>query len=507
VSELHPDLPPDAARAGVLVAWSGGLDSTVLLHLIREWALDNDADFAAVHVDHGLRLSSREDAAFCRRTAAKLGIPLLVEALHVRPDGSTQQNARLQRYAAIARAAVRMGLGVVLTAHHADDALETALLNFRRGTSSGGLSALQRADDPANAQQSLSRPPVPAWPAELAICRPLIASTRAGIRDYAERCGIEWHEDPTNAQSRYQRNRLRHEVVPALSEDGRYLPSMLATLENLASERAALECLADRAIENALLTAPDAESVALRVAPLRAMPAAVVTLALQRAARRLPAEVALSREHLNQVADAILTRATLRLDVRGGVIHVAEHLLLIEVARGRGGRHLHERRAQPISIDPRRIPGRLPWFGTHLAWDLTPADADAPRDAFAFEAAPLRNQSQPYEPMILRGPRPGDRIDVRGMRGHKSVTDILNEAGVPAFFRWRWPCIARNAQTNEVEWVCGLRHAENPAQIAAPQTPDAPKLEPVDQARILRIQWDVPPLSVFAAIGLKRPSE
>lgn len=484
MTELSLVLDPDIARAGVLLAWSGGLDSTVLLHLLREWAAKNGAALHALHIDHRLRESSGEDVAFCRRTAAKLGVPLWVEFLDINATGSTQQNARIQRYATLARVANRLGLGAVATAHHADDAQETALLNLRRGTSSAGLSISTGSDGA----------PIPAWPDELLLERPLSAASRRDICAFARARQIDWHEDPTNASAAYQRNQVRHGILPALSEHGRYSRGILRSLQNFSDENHALDSLANSTLRAAWLAPPDAESVALRCAPFYTLPPAIIGRTLQLAAQRLPAEVALTGEHRAALADAIAARTTRRLDIRAGVIHVTPRVILVEVAHGRGAPHLRQREAAAIAVqipDAQRPAAReVPWFGSTFLCtevidnkDQETAPSNIAARFYDFDAA----SSALTESFLLRGPRPGDRVKIPGLAGHKSVNSLLAEAQIPDFLRWRWPCLVQNNHTNLVEWVCGIRHGESGWSAARPISPKS-------------IQWKIAPDTLFDLI-------
>ncbi|TDP76783.1 tRNA lysidine(34) synthetase TilS [Bradymonas sediminis] len=480
MSELSLELRPELAAAGILVAWSGGLDSTVLLYLLREWAAEHGAQLHALHIDHRLRASSGEDVAFCRRVAANLGVSFSVETLAVSAAGSTQQNARVQRYATLARAANRLGLGVVATAHHADDALETALLNLRRGTSSAGLSSAAR----------VASAPIPAWPCDIRLERPMRGIFRREIRAFALANKIAWHEDPSNATSNYQRNQLRHETLPDLTGDGRYSRGILRSLENLAAENQALDDIAKSTLQAATLTPPDAESVALRAEPFHTLPPAIVTRALQLAARLLPTEVGLTRGHRDQLAEAVATGATLRLDVRGAVIHITPRAILLEVARGRGAPHLHQREAAAIPlkfpIAGEKYPLEIPWFGSTFAWQN-----NGSADDFAVNPALVYvfgvPSAAPGTPLMIRGARPGDRIRISGLDGHKSVTALLAEANIPDFLRWRWPCLVAADGSNLVAWVCGIRHAEQRVGAAA-------------DARPAHLQWKPRDGSIFSML-------
>lgn len=272
--------------------------------------------------------------------------------------------------------------------------------------------------------------------------------------------------DPTNVETSYERNRLRHEVLPGLTDDGARLSPMLATLENLASEREALETIAAQYLDEALLRPPDPESVALDAAPLRNAPRAVAMLALQRAVTVLPAEVALAREHLQVAIEAIAAGSTAEIAVRGAVVHVERGFVLVEVARGRGGKHLFEREAHSITIADTVRDGQVPWFGSTLRWET----------------------NNDVEGLQVRGPRPGDRLDAHGLDGHKRVVDVFKEAGVPSSIRWRWPCVVHN---QKVEWICGLRQATRGG---------ATPLDAPSDARSICLIWQPEPGSIFARV-------
>ncbi|MGM0557996.1 MAG: tRNA lysidine(34) synthetase TilS, partial [Myxococcota bacterium] len=252
----HAELERWRGRRAVL-GWSGGLDSTVLLHLAREHGLD----VHAVHVDHGLRPSSARDAAFCARRARRWGIPMDIERIHVRGSGSSQERARLQRYASLAGAALRTGAARVLTAHHGEDAIETALINRERGAHEFGLTALLRRDE---------RGPIPAWPAHVSLERPLLGLLRRDIERYAAEHALTWIDDPTNATTNYRRNEIRHELLPALTDDGADTGRWLAALEDMAKRAERWQDEAVVLLDGAMLAPLDAESRALAAAPLAA---------------------------------------------------------------------------------------------------------------------------------------------------------------------------------------------------------------------------------------------
>lgn len=179
------------------MAYSGGMDSTVLLHLAVAARLPN---LSAIHIHHGLQASADGWAAQCQAQCVALGVPL--QLVHVTVDAQHPQGpeaaAREARYAAL-REQLPAG-AVLLTAHHAGDQAETILLRLLRGTGVEGLSAMSMHS--AMGEHTL-------W-------RPLLRTSREALLDYAECHGLQWIEDPHNRDPRYARSWLRAEVMPAL---------------------------------------------------------------------------------------------------------------------------------------------------------------------------------------------------------------------------------------------------------------------------------------------------
>lgn len=184
----------------IVVAFSGGLDSTLLLHLLHR--SDAPASLSAVHVDHGLHEDSGAWSAHCARVAETLAIPFVSRKVSVeRASGqSLEADAREARYAALADVIGRDQ--VVVTAHHADDQLETVLLRLVRGAGVRGLTAIHQ-DGPFGAGR---------------LARPLLEFTRTEIEAEARRLGLVWLEDPSNEDQSFDRNFLRARVLPLLRE-------------------------------------------------------------------------------------------------------------------------------------------------------------------------------------------------------------------------------------------------------------------------------------------------
>lgn len=165
-----------------VIAVSGGVDSVVLLDMLARKRLNNA--IVVAHFDHGIREDSADDAVFVKHLAAKYGYAFetLREELG---DGASEEVARTRRYAFLRSLAEKHSAKIV-TAHHADDAVETIAINFTRGTGWRGLAVLDSD-----------------------IVRPLLHKTKAELLDYALTQQLEWHEDSTNASDVYLRNRVR----------------------------------------------------------------------------------------------------------------------------------------------------------------------------------------------------------------------------------------------------------------------------------------------------------
>ena len=184
----------------LVVAASGGVDSTVLLRSLVEIG----QSVVAIHVDHGLRADSVEDGAFVLALAAELGVPGESVAVEVE-GGNVQAEARAARYAALAEAARRHGARVVATAHTATDQAETVLMALVRGAGLRGLAGM---------------PEHRALGEGIDLIRPLLQTSREQIEAEARARGWAWREDPSNATGRYRRNRVRQAVLPALRATG-----------------------------------------------------------------------------------------------------------------------------------------------------------------------------------------------------------------------------------------------------------------------------------------------
>ncbi|WP_085626442.1 MULTISPECIES: tRNA lysidine(34) synthetase TilS [unclassified Pseudomonas] len=183
------------------IAFSGGLDSTVLLHLLASHARNHASPpLRAIHVHHGLQAAADIWPAHCQAICDSLGIELQVIHVQVSPGASLEQAARDARYAAFRQA---LGPGDILfTGQHCDDQAETLLFRLLRGAGLRGLAAMP-------GQRVLGQG---------SLVRPLLGCSRQQLQDYAQANGLAWIEDPSNADTQFARNYLRREVFLLLRQ-------------------------------------------------------------------------------------------------------------------------------------------------------------------------------------------------------------------------------------------------------------------------------------------------
>jgi tRNA(Ile)-lysidine synthase len=215
-------LPP-LPDAPILVGFSGGLDSTVLLHALAADPAARARGLRAIHVDHGLHVASLDWAEHCIRTCAALGIDLAVRRMRVFDDGcGPEAAARSARLAAFADE-LRAGEWLAL-AHHQDDQAETLLLRLLRASGGHGLAAMRSTREFGAGVM---------W-------RPLLDVPRARLREYAQANGLRWIEDPGNASDVFDRNFLRRQVMPQLAARWPHAAASLARSAALLAEDADL---------------------------------------------------------------------------------------------------------------------------------------------------------------------------------------------------------------------------------------------------------------------------
>jgi tRNA(Ile)-lysidine synthase len=414
---LAQALGPLTDRSGglprIAVAYSGGGDSTALLHAAAMLQRRGLIEVFAFHIHHGIADDADQWLAHCADRAAAFGVAF--DGDHVTPARqgvSLEADARRLRYAALVRLCKRTGCAVLMTAHHADDQAETVLLNLARGAGIGGLAATAR-------NRTIDG---------VTLLRPFIDLPSQRLRDHLRSYSLAHVDDPSNSDRRFTRNAIRHEVMPALR---RIVPSIALRLAQTATHAATMQSLLDEIGAEDLCGAADATTPTEPVdaddgldvdrlgglSPARAANALRVWLA--RRGMRPPSAAAL-KEMLDQLLHAS-PDAQIELLHERQTLRVYRNRLSID----RGGAP----RATFRSIAWRGEPDLVvpEWSGT-LRFVAT--------DAQGFDAQALREG-----PLALRERRGGERLRARVDGPSRTLKNLYQEAGVAAWRRNRLPLI------------------------------------------------------------------
>ena len=236
------------ARPTLLVAYSGGLDSTVLLHAMQQLQSDLPFHLSAMHVHHGLSQHADDWANFCEKNCANLGVPLQQVQVHVEQDAGlgTEAAARAARYQALQATTADF----ICLAHHQNDQAETLLLQLARGAGVKGLAGMAQVD------------------IKRRLVRPLLTMPHADLVTYANQHQLQWVEDDSNADIAFDRNFIRHVLMPTFNQ--RYA-SITKTLARSASHMAEANEMLDELAALDALNALDTEYKTVNVNQLKTL--------------------------------------------------------------------------------------------------------------------------------------------------------------------------------------------------------------------------------------------
>jgi tRNA(Ile)-lysidine synthase len=409
--------------ASFKLAFSGGLDSHVLLHALAGLRDRHHATFAlsAMHIDHGLHPDSAEWARHCQKVCAQLAVAF--ETQRVLVDSAAgdglEAAARRARYGALKH---RLAPDqVLLTAHHQDDQAETVLLQLLRGAGVHGLAAIA---------------PIKAFgPGRLA--RPLLAFARADLRAYAEHHRLDWIDDESNLNLKHRRNVIRHEILPAVRRHWPQATELLARSARHAAEAAGLlNTLAADDLGRCL--GPAGERSALSIGALRALPRARLANLLRYWLRHQDFQAPTTQqiEELTALVahDPVSRRA--RLAWPG-----------VEVWRYRDSLQAAAPLAAPVSM-------------LDLPWDLN-GPLELPQLGWRLLAVPADGQGLararlPVAPLRVRLRHGGEVCRLPGRRHHHKLKKLLQASHVAPWRRGRLPLLYAGDALAAVAdlWVC-----------------------------------------------------
>jgi tRNA(Ile)-lysidine synthase len=418
----------------VLVAYSGGPDSTALLRLLLELRKDVPFKVVVAHFNHMLRRDAEADERFVRAQARALKLRLAVGRRDVKRFArarrrNVEEAARLLRYEFLEKAAIKTGATKIATGHTLNDQAETVLLRLLRGSGKRGLSGIHPA-------------------VEGRIIRPLLGFTRSEIEDYLGRKKLGFRTDRTNFDTRLLRNKVRMRLIPYLRR--RFAPNIVPILGRtasiLAGEDEALDRLVRQKERRAILLRrgmPTLEAKAL-LRESRGLARGLVRRLIERNQgdlRRITFEDIEAVLDLGEGHERTLPGG-LRLRRSGGAIApvVKSSVAPPFQYRWRGTEPLEIREAEVLLVKTKmkKRPGAAPHF-------------DDRRRCFCDAAAV-------HFPLVVRSRHDGDRYRPIGAPGRQKLNELLRARGVPAEDRGRIPVICSG---RDIVWVPGLPVAES----------------------------------------------
>ena len=418
----------------VVVAFSGGPDSTVLLVGLVDLAPRLGLEIHAAHLDHALDPGSGHRAEAARRLAESLGVPWVTERLpppHGPPPDGLEAYARQRRYEFLGRVAERLEADLVATAHHGDDQAETVLLRLRFGTGVVGLAAIR--------------------PRRGRLVRPLLGLPRAVVSASLPP-GLAPVDDPTNHDLEITRNRIRHLVLPRLEDRE---PGIAARLTRLARAARGAARRIDELFESRLTPRPVSGEPGVAV-PRRAfeeLPESLRGLALdflrRQAGVAYPAGAAARREFLRQLVESRGRGDRVGCDCGGGWRFEAASGVL-QLVRGEY--------STPEFAYTLEAPGEveIPELGLRFrfrrgeiaSWMFNPHPDRAGLADFRSAGPPIDGHR-----IEVRNRRPGDRLVPLGSRRQRRLKELLIDRRIPRRQRDRLPLLVIDGR---IAWIPGV---------------------------------------------------
>ncbi len=428
-------------RLGLAV--SGGADSMALARVLIPLCQQRNIGLVVLHLNHGLRNTAAEDAAFVQHAATQWQLPFRTQTLDLAGTASNglslEMRARQARLAFYAQCVASEHLDTIATGHHADDAVESLLLRLSRGSGSSGLTALRPR---TAAPQALPNHPY-------LFIRPLLAESSAAIRDWLTHLHQPWRTDESNADQSIPRNRVRHAVLPLLDEAlPTFRTSALRSIELLRGDDDYLQeqtvaFLREHTVDDALAIAPlRSQHCALQRRVLRCWLMDRGCVAGFETIERL-------RLHLRDENGSMQLAETCDLVIDHGRLRLAERAAVTEVAAAT---------ALPLE-------GDCVWNGVWFEVRRTTGYCAEAHGLYRYPATCcLALDYVTAHPLVIRSRQPGDRIAPLGLTGSKKLQDLFVDEKIPEALRANVPVVAHG---DTVIWIPGYRIAAEAAVASA----------------------------------------
>ncbi len=434
-------IPP---RSTVLVGYSGGADSTCLLHMLHRYGVD----VVAGHLHHGQRPEADIELKLCEAFCKELGIVFLagradVPLLSADLSVGLEEAGRIARYQFFEQAAASARCSLVATAHTRTDLAETVLLNVARGTGLSGIAGIPQKRD--------------------LIVRPLLPFTRRETQAYCAKHGLWTHDDPANEDLSFSRARIRHRVLPELqSINPRSEDAISRLAETAGEEDRFLNGMAAAALEQSevQLNGPlrfltiDVEAAFDR-AKMSMLPAVLFRRALRLAASALGGS--LSFEQINVLVNSIAAAGHGSVTAEGGevVVEFDDDLIIVR----------HVKPTTPFRY-PLTLPGET--SSDEFGWQFTAFEAgNNPKQPTRASLETAFSRAAISGPLFFRTPQAGDHMRPMGFKGRRKLSDLLSEAKLTQAARSRLPVVCDMIGPLWAPGVC-LDERARPASASVP---------------------------------------
>lgn len=402
----------------MLVGYSGGADSTCLLHLLSSLGVD----VIAAHLHHGQREEAEKEMALCQAFAEEIGVPfvsgradvpLMARDLRV----GLEEAGRHARYAFLSQAGYRLECELIATAHTRSDQVETVILNIARGSGLSGLAGIPEQRDN--------------------VVRPLLPFTRAETRKYCDDHGFWTHDDPSNSDLNFSRARVRHRILPELAAINPSADLAIVRLGETASQE-------DRFLNGMAAAALEQSELPIN-GDLKFLTESV--------------EASFDRAKLTHLPPVLLKRAVrLAIEALGANLDYDQTQSVVDGLAGQtkgsitavGGKVVLEWNSSSIStrlIQPTvpfryslTVPGET--ISDEFGWQFTAYEAA--NDATPARRAALEVHLDPQKvrgSLYFRTAKSGDTMQPLGFEGRRKLTDILSDAKLTAAAKSRLPIV------------------------------------------------------------------
>ena len=410
--------------SGALVAWSGGLDSTVLVHLLRGAGVR----FSVAHCNFQLRGSESDaDEAFVQALANEWGLPCFCKKFETKAYAtaqgiSIQMAARQLRYEWFGQIIAQAQLDTLLTAHHANDHAETLLIHWLRGTGLKGLAGI---------------PPVLSLGNQYTVVRPLLPFPRVALEAYAALHQLQWREDSSNAKDDYLRNYLRHQIVPKLEAAQ---PALLPTLyRNSQHIRQSEQNYAFLLAQFVRWQQPETGVYTLDIALLKALPSPAAAL------WEILHPFGFTAEQTRQISTLLEEVGQDFKAESGARVVVDRKLLILRVAET----HL----VPEIHIGHDDLMVKIPDLGQLFFTETDSTPFPDGKKAIAVDPTQLKY------PLLLRLWKAGDAFQPFGMQGqHQKIQDFLTNQKISRLEKEQVRVLVNG--DGKIIWVVGFRMDE-----------------------------------------------